>query len=264
MLTLDKIVHLRWRGQDSCAVVWRDDFRWRMMKNNLPNYTALSNLIQLRMQSKHINILIDASINIYPYLNSDWPYFRWFALRHLPLLVHGQSRNGPFGFAVLRLFVPSPAEALERQEIWQKSNVVKVLLHCRLVLLHRFSGSENRCRDCRGWLSDAMFHLKDCSKAIKFPNPVRWCQMLWVELLLFRTGLEPHRVSRMQITDQMDLFYIVYLALGSYFIAGQRAHQCPFVIISPITIASWVLCCRHEIKLPCWKLTRIGIFYRMG
>lgn len=39
------------------------------MKNdedNLPNYTALSNLIQLGMQSKRINILIDAvSISIH-------------------------------------------------------------------------------------------------------------------------------------------------------------------------------------------------------
>lgn len=65
MLTLDKIVHLSEGSGLMCScMAW-----WFQMKNdedNLPNYTALSNLIQLRMQSKHINILIDAvSISIH-------------------------------------------------------------------------------------------------------------------------------------------------------------------------------------------------------
>lgn len=86
------------------------------MKNdedNLPNYAALSNLIQSRMQSKHVNILIHTvSISI-----------------HISILigVHGQSRNGPFGFAVLRLFVPSPAEALERQDMAEKQRVQRLV-----------------------------------------------------------------------------------------------------------------------------------------
>ena len=121
----------------------------------------------------------------------------------------------------------------------QRGQVVKVLLHCmvsqggearedgqhrvrRLVMIKRrvtsldtrqktapcFIGSWQRksLQRLQRLVKWCYVSLERLQESYQISKPSQMMSDALVELLLFRTGLEPHRVARMQIMDQMDLF----------------------------------------------------------